>query len=306
MARPALQALADQQKLIDRLMARNAQLVAQTNWLLERDRVRTSQIHRLTAGLQTIAHAAGEQIEGDVKIAMLRKKADEQNPAQPVPEPAPEPATESTVQTGTPEAFADVTAPGMVPGVNQDVAADAVTTTYTPGQDIAAPPVTQLVDVTRPIEGTQGPRPIGETKTDVEVRVGPAMNPQVAFPVNGPFANAQRTSSLDPEDRQARTFASLNLARLQIKTGITDATDDIGLSQKIASDQNKSLEQITAEIETLTKVAAQTSKQASVSAPSNLVPRSAGQRVVPAMGARTASGGGREDEDLDLSAALLG
>lgn len=196
--RPALAALAEQQQLINNLRATAAR--------------QNRQIAYLTRGLQSLARMAG--VENHVATAML-KRADEQNPAQPVPDPPGEPPTEPTAGVEEPEAFADVTAPGLVPGSTQDVAADATTTAYTPGQDVLGPAFKTLQDVTAPVDGTQGPRPLEETRTDVDVRVGDPMNPQTAYPLRGDFQRAQRTR------------ASLRRAA----TSIAEAADTLGVDR---------------------------------------------------------------------------
>ena len=302
--RPALQALAEQQKLIDEQRT-------VISHLLHRDQVHSSQIQRLAAGLQTLASHGGAEVEGRVKVAMIQKRADEQNPAQPIPEPAPEPPSASTVETKTPEAFADVTAPGMVPGSNNDVAADAVSTAYTPGQDIPSPGVNHLVDVTRPIDGTQGPRPLSETKTEVDVRTGNPMNPQVAYPVGGPFANAQRTGSLEGDGgERERVFAAQRLARLRIASGIADG-DDLVQAQAIVANASMSIQQIKTEIETLTQVSKAAARRPATQpqqARPGLVPRSASvQRTVPVMGSSgpVGAGMGSSEIDPDLEAIFM-
>lgn len=307
--RPVLAAMIEQQKIIDNQQAYIASLMQRD---AERENALASQatkIQRLTAGLTVLANHLGPEVLGQVKVAMIRKRADEQNPAQPVPEPAPVPPSQTTLDAKTPEAFADVTAPGMVPGSNQDVAADAVSTAYTPGTDIPSPGVKQLVDVTAPVDGTQGPRPINETRTEVNVRTGNPMNPQVAYPVNGPFAQTQRTSSID-SDSNLRQMASIRLARLRIAAGIApEGEDDLSLGARIASNSDLSMELINVETATLNNVTqAASRKQGSANAPRGLVPRSAGlQRTVPAMGSATplsASASTTSNDDEDLAAAL--
>lgn len=281
--RPALAALAEQQKLIDQLRASDAQ--------------KTAQIANLSHGLTVVAKLAG-LTPTQVRTAFY-KKADEQNPAQPVPDGAPEPPTQTTQEAETPEAFADVRAPGLVPGTNQDTAADAVSTAYTPGLDIASPAIRQLVDVTRPIDGTQGARPLSETKTLVDVRTGDPMNSQVAYPVNGPFANAQRTSS---QDSNFRAVASLRLAKLRIATGTAESDDETILMDSIVRDASLSDESIDREIKTLEKV--RTASTGKVEASRNLVPRAASvQRTTPVLTKESRnelSGGDLEAEDIFL------
>ena len=296
----ALAALAELQALVEYQQHENRKLSAR---LASKD----SQIQRLTYGLQAIAQYLGPDVDTLVRSAMLRKRADEQNPAQPVPEPAPEPATQSTPEVETPEAMADVNAPGMVPGSNQDVAADAVTTAYTPGQDVGANPVRNLVDVTRPVDGTQGPRPLSETKTNVDVRVGNPMNPQTAFPLSGPFAQPQRTGSANGD---AHAMAAIRLARLRIATG--EQGDDLALGQKIASEMDPNA--INAEIATLNGVLKRTASRQSgpngAQPPRGAVPRAAPGvgRTTPSLtsqaGLRTHSV--QRDDDSDLALIFLG
>lgn len=293
--RPTLLALAQQQKMIERLgsIANN-----QHTELTEQ----RSHIASLGRGLQALAQEVGVPQTKKVVAAMLRT-ADVQNPAQPVPEPPAVPPTETTAEAETPEAFADVSAPGMVPGTTQDVAADATTTAYTPGMDIAGPAFKNLVDVTAPIDGTQTPRPLNEVKTLTDVRVGDPMNPQTAFPLQGPFANGQRTSSKKTDDaanRSNRTMASLRLARLQLSASLVEG-DDFEIATKIEKSA-RSTESIQDEIGTLTKVQKAASRR---QPPPRLVPRTASvQRTVPSMQGMTATASASstdvEVQDADL------
>jgi hypothetical protein len=282
--RPALAALAEQQKIIDRL--------------IESDKRKQAAISQLSRGLEAVARLT--RTEHQVRTAIF-KRADEQNPAQPIPDPAGEAPTQSTSEAEAPEAKADVRAPGLVPGTNNDTAADAVSTAYTPGQDIPDTALHQLVDVTRPIDGTQGPRPLEETKTLVDVRVGDPMKAQVAFPVNGPFANAQRTSSV--VDGNDRAIASLRLARLRIEAGMSDNDDEVIEMTAIAKDASLSDDSISREIETLTRVAK--ASKSTTDAPRNLVPRSAAVRTVPQFASKTARNSSLDGEE-DAEMLFLG
>lgn len=280
--RPALAALAEQQKLIDELRSHTA----------KQDR----QIAQLTRGLSAVAKLTGYDTQ--VRTAIF-KRADEQNPAQPVPEPAGGAPVETTAEAEAPEAKADVRAPGLVPGTNNDTAADAVSTAYTPGADIDSPALKNLQDVTQPIDGTQGARPLQETKTLIDVRVGDPMNAQVAFPVNGPYANAQRTSSVSDE----RAVLSLRLAKLRIATGTAEHDDEIVGMDSIVRDASLSDEAIEREIATLSRVEkAAARKNVVEDAPRNLVPQPAKvQRTVPSLTSRTAARNDDENaEDLFL------
>lgn len=279
MARPALAALNEQQQTID---AQNRTLGALSR-TAQRQRAtilkQAGQIEMLARGIEALANALGPDFVSRVTVAMHRH-ADVQNPAQPVPEPPAEPAPHTTQEAKTPEAFADVTAPGLVPGSTQDVAADVTSTVYTPGQDVPSPAVKQLVDVTRPVDGTQGPQPLGDVKTLTDVRVGDPMNPQTAFPLRGDFAQAQRTAAADPS---RRTMASLRLARLRIEAGTAENTDEFvetALIEKSAS----TTEQIENEISTLDGVKTAAHRRVAARNPS-LVPRTAGMapRSTPSM-----------------------
>lgn len=263
--RPVLAALAEQQAQIEGLRRQAAN--------------QATGIEHLSRGLQALATMAGR--EKQVAAAML-KRADVQNPAQPVPEPPAVPATQSTEEVKTPEAMANVQTPGLVPGSTNDVAADAVTTVYTPGQDIPGPAFKNLVDVTAPVDGTQGPRPLSEVKTETDVRAGDPMKPDVAFPLRGPWQNAQRTSSADA-DRSNRTMASLRLAKLHIAAGLTEEADDFVAAAAIEKDSSRSTEAIEKEIGLLGQVHKAAARRTQPNP--SLVPRTASgvQRTTPSM-----------------------
>jgi hypothetical protein len=207
MARPVIAAMNEQQEQITALRnhaAKQDQVIqAQAeaiDRLIARDQVHVQRTSMLTRGLYTLSSLAGGDLVRQV-TASMSKRADQQNPAQPVPEPPAEPAPFSTAETEMPEAFADVTSPGLAPGTTNDVAADATSTVYTPGTDVDMPALNNLIDVTAPVDGTQNPRPLNEVKTHTDVRVGDPMNPQTAWPVQGPWATSTRwprTSSATP------------------------------------------------------------------------------------------------------------
>lgn len=281
MARPAIEALAEQQKIIDLQQRQITSLRSTIASQQQALRQQGGSLRRISAALQAVAEHLGQDATTKITAAMTRH-ADVQNPAQPVPEPPSEPSPHGTQEAKTPEAFADVTAPGLVPGSTQDVAADVTSTVYTPGQDVPAPAVKQLVDVTRPVDGTQGPLPLGDVKTLTDVRVGDPMNPQTAFPLRGGFANGQRTSAKG--DEGSRTMAALRLAKLHIEAGIAEGASDIAEAGRIEADASLTLDAINARIATLTQV--KTAAQGRVAARgANLVPRSAagGVRSVPSL-----------------------
>lgn len=272
--RPALEALAAQQKKLDEqgstIAAQNRRIAALGY-----------SVEVLTKGLQALASMAGVQNE---VVAAMTKRADVQNPAQPVPEPPAVPPTQTTQDAKTPEAFADVNAPGLVPGSTQDVAADAVSTVYTPGMDVDAPALKNLVDVTAPVDGTQNPRPLNEVKTLTDVRVGDPMKPDVAFPLRGDFANAQRTASANGEIN--RTLASIKLARLQIAAGLVpEGATDLEVAPTIEKDATRTNDDIMREIGLLEGIRTAAAKRKPQPASQRLVPRTASgvRRTVPSM-----------------------
>lgn len=306
--RTAMQVMAEQQ---DMIKAQAKRIEAQDGSLgdvLAVVKDQQGQIERLTRGLQHLSQLAGLEHRVANAMGLRFVQADVQNPAQPVPEPPAVPSTESTEETKTPEAFADVQAPGLVPGSTNDVAADVTTTNYTPGQDVPAPAVKQLVDVTAPVDGTQTQRPLKETKTETDVRVGDPMNPQTAFPPQGGFAQQQRTSSVQKTAQQIaaeaslRTMSSLRLARLRLKAGVEPFTEgdiaaDMALGQRIEREASLTQNDIEREIVTLDAVVRRQGAQQQRNP--RLVPKAASGRQAPPMaGSGVAAGFDGDDSDL--------
>lgn len=300
--RTAMQVMAEQQDLIKKQDQSIGNLL-----MIAKDQ--QGQITRLTAGLQYLSQLAGVEHKVASSMGLKLVEADVQNPAQPIPEPPAVPATQSTEEAKTPEAFADVQAPGLVPGTTNDVAADVTTTNYTPGQDVPAPAVKNLVDVTAPVEGTQTQRPLNETKTETDVRVGNPMNPQTAFPLGGPFAQQMRTSAKTPqeimEESRTRTMASIRLARLRMTAGIEQVPQgsvqpDMEIAGRIEKDASLSLDSIEQEIRTLDAVVK--SRAATPQHNPSLVPKSATRRQTPPMaGGGTSAQADDSDEMLFLN-----
>lgn len=297
--RTAMQVMAEQQALITAQAKRIEAQDGSIDNLLKVAGDLQSQINRLSKGLQAFSQMAGVEAKVASSMGLKLVQADALNPAQPIPEPPAAPPTETTVDAKTPEAFADVQAPGLVPGSTQDVAADKTTTNYVPGLEIDSPALKNLVDVTAPIEGTQGQRPLNETKTETDVRVGDPMNPATAFPMRGDFAQQQRTSAHQKtaqqvaEEASLRTMASLRLARLRMRTGVEPSTGgDLEIATRIEKDASLSVNDIEREIATLETIA----KRATESEDRNpsLVPKSAARRQAPSL-AGTGDGGPSQD-----------
>lgn len=259
--RPALAALAAQQKQIEALVAQNQHLMAFASAAQGEITVLKNQLH----GLATVAGFDGE-MEG-IRSTALKALADINNPAQPVEAPSSEAAPQTTQQALEADTHDQVLNPGMTPGSVDDLAADTTTTPLVPGTALPTNPYNQLVNVEAPIQGTETQRPLNETKIETDVRVGDPTNPQVAFPWT------IKSSS--------RVMASMRLARLRIEAGLEQG-DDLALGEKIAGQEGLTDEAIQTEINTLANV----QKAASRQRPAGLVPRAASVgRTVPSLAA---------------------
>lgn len=253
-----LQAVAGQQKTIDSLVQKIALQDVVIDYIAD------------LAGLK--GHVAG-----------IRRKADLDNPAQPVPNPPSEPASESTQEAATPEAYDDPRNPGMTPGSVQDVPADTTTVALQPGEALPTAPFTDLQDVQAPVAGTETHVPNEQTRIETDVRVSPnaspTANPQVAFPWNDAMGpNLSNTGS--------RQIASIRLARLQIEAGMAEGeTDDLSLGARIAASDTAD-DEINRTIQILeeTRKAAARKEASRKERPAGMVPRSAStSRTVPSM-----------------------
>lgn len=254
--------------------------------------------------IDDIAKLAGVQ----QRVAAIRRTADADNPAQPVPNPPSEQPYETTEQAITPEARDDVRAPGETPGSTAHVPAQQVSTALTPGEDLPTEPVNQLVNVQAPVQGTETHVPDEMTRIEEDVRVSPevspAANPEVAFPwTSGPNNSNEgaptRTASKGGDDR---TFASIRLASLQIEAGIAEGeTDQMLLGQRIAS-SDVTNEEIASNIRTLSSVVA--NRPAPQAAPAR--PARTASRAMPSLATTASSvpmghpGLGAETADSDL------
>lgn len=254
MSRPVLAAVAEQQQTIEGLR----RTVAAQNLVID-----------------YIARVAGitKQVEA------IRRTADIENPAQPVPNPPEQPATETTEQAVTPEAYDSPLIPGQTPGSVQDVPADATGTPMDPGVTLPTAPYNNLTEVTAPVAGTEsGEVPLEQTRTEVDVRVGDPMNLQRAFPWNiSPDAQGASPSATASN----RAMASLRLARLRIQAGLATG-DDLQVCAGIESDASLSDAAIESEINTLAGVVKAASRRSQ--RPAGVVPRSASvQRTTPSL-----------------------
>lgn len=231
--RPALKALLDQQKIINRHSTEMAEL------------------RQVVALL-----AKNAKFTRHPKVARLIQAAEE-NPAQPegFANPTANPATEApaatTEEARQPDATDDVTNLGATPAT--DVSPDAATSVDSTETLLNPAPDLNEENVTAPVEGTTEQPPLSETKgeSDVTAETGDNTNPM--FPLQGPFAEKATTG---------RFVASLRLARLRLKAGIEAGDDDLSIAEKISSSEVTD-ETIQNEIEVLTKVDGQARKVAS-------------------------------------------
>ena len=246
MARPLVQAVAEQQKIIKR---------------------QASEIASLKKAVSRIERVAG-----------IRATADAANPAQPIPQPggAAGVAGGSLEEARTPGARGNVADIGSVAETTN---VGAYTTDSVDNIGLSSPSgydITQ--DVTTPVAGTETMRPIDEVRTRPVIEFGNPLKPDFAFPLEGDFA--QRATV----DSSARIYASLRLARLRIEAGTNESSDDeIAEGEAIANDETKSDDDIKNEIETLSKVMRSAARKAPKTASRNLVPQARGGRKVPSV-----------------------
>lgn len=213
----------------------------------------------------------------------LTKRADEDNPAQPVPEPAPEAPAATTDETKIPDKDTEPTTPGGE--IPPESAEHTVDVTEAGGVDPADPATQQ--EVTSPVaDGVD--HAIEDVRTEVDVNHdAETIGENFA---TGDWANvtARRVKQAS-ENARNRNFACLRLARLRIQAGIAQG-DDLELAMQIEASSIKP-EAIRAEIESLTKVVG-----ARGQAPGRPRQATAG-RAAPSLASRPAPLTGQTDDD---------
>lgn len=272
--RPLMQAMASQQKNLRAVEARNAELERQL----------------AVQGLQLayVARLAGVSKEVDA----IRRQADIDNPAQPVPNPPSEAPVETTEQAATPEAYDNPNQIGQTPGANQGVAAETTATPMDPGVTLPTAPYNQLLNVSAPVAGTETHTPPDTTRIETDVRVGDPMNPETAYALNPAFGPSQQQGTTPPRSGEmsqtaasrSRTMASLRLAKHRITAGLARG-DEFEVAASIESNPNMTEPMIRHEIATLSQV---TKAAARAQRPQGLVPRAASsaqgvQRTMPSL-----------------------
>jgi hypothetical protein len=268
--RPLMQAMASQQATLGKLSARNTELERQL----------------AIQGLQLayVARLAGVTKE----VEAIKRQADADNPAQPVPNPPSEQATESTEQAATPEAYDNPNQIGQTPGANQGVAAETTATPMDPGVTLPTAPYNQLLNVSAPVAGTETQLPLNQTRIETDVRVGDPMNPETAYPLNPAFGPSAQQGTTPPRSGEMsqtgsrnRAIASMRLARHRITAGLVRG-DEFTVAASIEADQDLTDAMIRHEIATLSQV---TKAAARAARPQGLVPRAASgvQRTMPSL-----------------------
>lgn len=212
------------------------------------------------------------------QIDAIRRTADIDNPAQPVPNPPDGPPAETTEQAVTPEAYDSPLNPGQTPGSTQNVPADATGTPLDPGATLPTAPYNNLLEVTAPVAGTEeGQVPLEQVRTEVDVRVGDPMNLETAFPWN--MGQGQPGGGVTAANR---SMASLRLARLRLQAGTAEGSDDLRVAASIEADASLSNEAIESEITTLAGVVKAAGRRSQ--RPAGVVPKAASvQRTTPSL-----------------------
>jgi hypothetical protein len=221
------------------------------------------------------------QIRGEAtkRIAALRAEADAENPAQPIPSEGSEAPAATTEET-----LGDLNADSVeTPGATSetDVAPDATTSVDSVGEDVPAPEAANQ-DVTKAVQGTEGPRPTEEVRIETDVKAQDGVNTDTAFPLEGDFATEVKISS-------GRQFAALRLAKARIAAHVAESDDDLVEGTKIAT-SDMSDEAIASEISVLEKVVEASAKTAAA-APQRTASRQPTRRATPSMSGGLASAG---------------
>lgn len=189
-----------------------------------------------------VQRLAQENAELRRQMEAMRRQADAENPAQPVPEPGEEGAAASTDEARAADTTIELTQPG---GVMDAPSADASADVTTPGGVIpaeAAP--TQNVEA--PVAGGTDV-PVADVRTEVDVNASGETIGEIAF-TEGEWATTAAAAKI-----RQRVWASLRLAKMRRQAGIANG-DEIDLAMQIESSRMTNGE-IRTEIETLGRVA---------------------------------------------------
>jgi len=181
---------------------------------------------------EAIAQRQAQQIQAlRAENARLRaaqggrqRRADVNNPGQPVPEPAAQAASASTEETRSPDATADVSSGSAV---LTDVGPATTTDVTSPGAAMSNVAPLANADVTAPVAGTTEMPPYADTVIKIEPDASGGTDTAPAFSGDSSWVQARKAA-------EAHVFASLRLARLRIRAGI-ESGDDLVIAEKIAA-----------------------------------------------------------------------
>ena len=247
MAAPTVKVLASHQAEIRRLRAENAQLRRSVNY---------------------IAAAVG-----------ITRFADENDPANPVPQPAGGAPSETSEEARNSATQVNVQDIGATPEAG--VAADATTTVDQVGGINADTPYSINTEVTTPVAGTETRIPLDQVRTLPEIQFGNPLVPDTAFPLQGEFAEKATLGS------KGRTYAALRLARLRKAAGIDQTgQDELVLANSIDTNASLTDGAIAQEIDVLTQVVTRETTPANTrQASRRLVPQGQGgvERTIPSV-----------------------
>lgn len=240
-------------------------------------------VARQRVAAQSARPAADLAAENDrlrQRIAALTKKADEENPAQPVPEPGATAPVESGQETmNEPDKQnVDVETPGGVLPDPQSASSDVTSV----GGEMADPIQGGSVDVEAPVAGTTEVDPNASEQTlpntDAETMGDPAFagdwlneGADTVPNIDGNAAGAPEISASAMRADRARLgrlvnasrdriWASIRLANLQLQSGIAQG-DLIDVARQIEASQ-QSVEAINAQVGTIQAMAAARPRQA--------------------------------------------
>lgn len=194
-----------------------------------------------------IAQAAGIFDHPVIASLGIKRTADVNNPAQPIPGEGSEAPAVTTEQARKPDATADVESPGGVDGANTGVPPQGTADVTTPGGVIAAPEPMATQDPTKMVSGTDSvPTPAAAQIPIDIVAPKPPEPTETMFGLPGSDKSGWTASA----NGEHRLLSSLRLARLRKQAGIEDAgVDDLALGQSIhdsaATDQDIAVETAT-------------------------------------------------------------
>jgi hypothetical protein len=196
--------------------------------------------------IQRLTNSGWQEVD---RYPAILRKADETNPAQPVPDESSTSATQSTEEVRDLGTSVDPTGSG---GVMEAPSPDATADPTGAGGVIAESKPAEE-DPTQPVSGTND--------ADARINPEPTFDPSIEqetieetvgnHPSDGPTSTTAAATGMGKRD-----YACLRLARLLMQTKIEQAADDISLATRLSADASLTDEAIQQRIDDLQKVAA--------------------------------------------------